>query len=73
MKAWAQGAWSARDRWGQPWLANRVVDLAARMLARLPEERAFPATPETSPATRGLGLLYPLGGEHPHRFHVKST
>jgi glutamate/tyrosine decarboxylase-like PLP-dependent enzyme len=25
-------------------LANRVVDLAARMLARLPEERAFPAT-----------------------------
>lgn len=25
-------------------LANRVVDLAARMLARLPEERTFPAT-----------------------------
>ena len=25
-------------------LANRVVDLAAGMLARLPEERAFPAT-----------------------------
>jgi aromatic-L-amino-acid decarboxylase len=44
-------------------LANRVVDLAARMLARLPEERTFPATsgPETTavfdrpPPEEGLG------------------